>query len=203
MGERIGILGGTFNPVHLGHLVLAQDVREHEELDRVLLVPAAAPPHKDARDLAPAAHRVAMLKAAVEGDNGLEVCTVEIDRGGVSWTVDTLRSLRDRFPEADRVFIIGADTVHELHTWRRIDEVFSLCRFAVVGRPGVPPADDPGKLGLTADQARCLRAAWVPGHPVGIASTEIRMRVAEGLSIRYLVPDAVAVYIAEHRLYLH
>ncbi len=202
MGERIGILGGTFNPVHLGHLVLAQDARERFELDRVLLVPCASPPHKDARDLAPAAHRLAMLEAAVEADPALEVSAIEIERGGVSWTVETLRELRARHPDADLVFVIGADTLRELRTWRRIEEIFTLCRFAVITRPGVAPAGDPDELGLPEPQARRLLAAVVPGHDIGISSSDIRMRVAEGLAVRYLVPDTVALYIAEHRLYL-
>ncbi len=201
MSERIGILGGTFNPIHLGHLILAQDALEQLELDRVLLIPCALPPHKDGRALASAPHRAAMIEAAIEGDPRFSVSTLEIERGGLSWTVDTLQALRDTYPDALRVFIIGADTVHELRTWRRIDDIFRLCRFAVVGRPGVKPTGTPDELGLSEAQTDQLRASVIVGHDIDISSREIRMRIAEGLSIRYLVPDAVAMYIAEHRLY--
>ena len=201
MSERIGILGGTFNPIHLGHLILAQDALEQLELDQVCLIPCALPPHKDGRALAPAPHRTAMIEAAIEGDPSFSISTVEIERGGLSWTVDTLQTLHDAYPDALRVFIIGADTVHELHTWRRIEDIFRLCRFAVVGRPGANITGTPAELRLSKAQTAQLRASVIAGHDIDISSREIRMRIAEGLSIRYLVPDAVAMYIAEHRLY--
>lgn len=201
MSERIGILGGTFNPIHLGHLVLAQNACEQCEMDRLLLVPCAQPPHKPVADLAEAPHRLAMVEAAIEEDPRFAASPVEIEREGVSWTIDTLELLAAESPGADLVFIIGSDTVRELHTWRRIDDILRLCRFAIAGRPGAAPPANAAEAGLTEDQFARLRGGWIEGHQIGISSRDIRMRIAEGLSIRYLVPQAVEMYIAEHGLY--
>jgi len=201
MAERIGILGGTFNPVHLGHLVLAQDAFEQCEMDRLLLVPCAQPPHKSERALAETRHRLAMVEAAVEGDPHISASAMEVDRGGTSWTVESLEALSAEHPDAELIFIIGSDTVGELHSWRRIDDILRLCRFAIASRPGAAPPDTAAQAGLSEDQFARLRTCWIDGHDIGIASRDIRMRIAEGLSIRYLVPQAVEMYIAEHGLY--
>ncbi len=187
---RLGILGGTFNPIHVGHLLIAQDALEQAGLDRVLFIPCATPPHKVAAKLAPARHRLAMVRRAIRGDRRFAVDDLEIRRGGRSYSVDTLAELRGRHPRAEFHFIIGGDSLPELNHWRDIDRLATLCRFVVVGRPGFqPPARNP------------YRVRIVRGHACDVSSTDIRARCARRQSIRYLVPDAVFRYIRAHNLY--
>lgn len=203
MSQRIGVFGGTFDPVHLGHLVLAQDAFERLELDRLLWVPCRTPPHKNGGALASPEDRAAMLELAVEGDPRFEVSRVELERDGPSYTIDTILALRERHPGARFVLLLGADTLLELHSWRRIGDLLDLCETAALPRPGSDLSDrTAADLGFADPElAERVWAHRVDGHLVDLSSTEIRMRLAEGLSIRYLVPDPVAMYIAEHRLY--
>jgi len=198
--KRIGILGGTFNPIHLGHLLMAQDVMEQVNLDCVKFIPSAAPPHKTVNKLASGRDRLHMIKLAIRDDSGFEVDDLEIKRGGISYTVDTLTELRRRSPQADLYFIIGADSLRELHLWREVERLVTLCTFVTVPRPGFEPKPviDPR---LDASTRRRLRQHVLRGHSCDIASREIRARVASGRSIRYLVPDAVHQYIRRRRLY--
>jgi nicotinate-nucleotide adenylyltransferase len=199
---RIGILGGTFNPVHLGHLILAQDALERFELDRVFFVPCAQSPHKTAEPPIAAAHRAAMLEAALEGDPRMEVSRAEIERGGVSYTIDTVEDFARRFPGAEICFIIGADTLAELHRWKDIGRLLERCAFVTLARPGFDvDAIAPESLRLPPPWPERLLARVAAGHAVDISSTDVRMRLAEGLRVRYLVPDAVEMYIREHHLY--
>lgn len=197
---RIGILGGTFNPIHLGHLLVAQDALEQVELDCVKFIPSARPPHKSRDDLASARDRMRMLRLAIRGNERFEIDDIEITRGGTSYSVDTLTELRRRDPRADFYFIIGADSLRELHLWREPHRLVTLCTFVTVPRPGFEPKPvvDPR---LDAATRRRLRQHVLRGHPCDIASREIRARVASGRSIRYLVPDAVYQYIRRRRLY--
>jgi len=199
---RIGILGGSFNPVHLGHLILAQDALETFDLATVLFVPCDQPPHKPVAGLVSAEHRVAMLETALTGSLPFEVCDLEIRRGGTTYSIDTVRSLIKRYPEDELVFIVGSDTLPELHLWKDARNLLRLCRFVTLARPGFDlKAMTEKNLTLEPDLARILLANMAIGHQVDISSSDIRHRVAEGMSIRYLVPDAVDMYIAEHRLY--
>ena len=189
---RVGILGGTFNPIHIGHLLIAQDALEAARLDRVLFIPSAAPPHKPLADNVSAAHRLRMVKLAIAGDSRFGVDELEIRRGGKSYSVDTLTELRRRHPRAEFHFIIGADSLSELHLWKNARQLVKLCRFIAVARPG--HVARPARLSG-------LRYQLLDAHPCGVSSREIRQRVAAGKSIRYLVPDAVRRYIARHKLY--
>ncbi len=199
---RLGLFGGTFNPVHTGHLILAQCAYEAFELSRVLFIPSATPPHKDNGALLPAAHRVAMLENALEGDLRFEVCDIELQRGGTSYAIDTVKALAQRYPEAELAFIIGADSLLELHAWYRVEELLPLCRFVTLARPRHDlTALHPEDLQLPPPWGERLLRDVVVGCQVDISSTMIRHRVAEGMSIRYLVPPAVEMYITEHRLY--
>lgn len=199
---RKGILGGSFNPVHHGHLMLAQDAMEAFELDAVVLMPCAVPAHKPPSKLAPSHHRAAMLDAALADDPDLTWSRLELDRAGTSYTVDTLRTLRAAEPTVDWHFIIGADSLPELASWRCIDELLAGCRFITMRRPGMPAdADLRATIRLPAPWPDRLLADLFSGHQMAISSTEIRERVAQGRSIRYLVPPVVASYITQHRLY--
>lgn len=201
MKKKAGLLGGTFNPVHTGHLVMAADAVEKFKLDEMLFVPCASPPHKKAHHLAPARHRVAMLRAAVKGDPRFHVCTLEVDRGGTSYSVDTLRELRLKRPDDRFFFVIGSDTLHELHTWKDIYELLTLCTFVCAERPGSIRRWSPGALWLKSPWPARLLSGLFRGHLVDLSSSEIRQRVTEGRSIRYLVPAGVERYILKHRLY--
>ncbi len=200
--ERIGILGGSFNPVHLGHLLLAQTAIEQLELNRVLFMPCAIQPHKSAGVLAPGDLRKRMLEAAIEDHPAFELLDIELQRGGISYSVDSLRTLSRLYPDADLFFLIGADTLADLHLWKEIDAITDLCTLAVFARPGYDlEILDPGQLCLTAAQVEHLRNHVIRVRQMDISASDIRHRVAEGLNIRYLVPQSVEMIIQEHHLY--
>jgi nicotinate-nucleotide adenylyltransferase len=195
-------MGGTFNPVHLAHLVAAQDARELFGLDEIWFVPCARPPHKGHGELAPGADRVAMLKLALGGESWARVCEIELQRGGVSYTVETLRELTRLHPGVRFHFILGTDSLVELHQWREIGPLLEMCSFVAMGRPGWDPAKlDSSSLRLPPPWPERLLGQVRTGHMIGISSTEIRERAAKGMSLSYLVPDAVAEYIRKKALY--
>jgi len=203
---RIGVFGGSFNPVHVGHLIAAECCREQARLDRVLFVPAATPPHKQGQSLAPAADRVAMLHLATAGHDAFAVSAVEIDRGGVSYTVDTLADLAERHPADELVLLLGPDTLAQLPTWREPRTIAARCELVAVERAAL---DDVAMLANAAGLATLLgpdRVATIIANrvrmpAVGIRASELRAAVAAGRSIRYRTPRAVEAYIATHGLY--
>jgi nicotinate-nucleotide adenylyltransferase len=211
----IGILGGTFDPVHLAHLRVAEELREAQALDHVRLVPSAVPPHKRGRDVAPARHRLRMVELAVAGVAGLRAWDVELRRRGPSYSVDTLRALRREVGDAERiVFALGWDAFLELHTWREHAAIFALCDVVVVTRTAHPrgltlrdfPVAARGPFHYDRGSAGYRH---VSGHRVtlqrvtslDISATAIRAAVRAGRSVRFLVPDPVRRYIVAHRLY--
>jgi nicotinate-nucleotide adenylyltransferase len=195
---RIGLLGGTFNPPHLGHLVMAQEAHEQLGLDRVLLVPVAVPPHKEAEGDPGAEARLRLCELAVAGDDRFAVSRVEVDRGGPSFTVDTLRVLHDRAPEDDLTFIVGGDMAHSLPSWREPEAVLELATLAVAEREGVRREDLARRLEpLHAGD----RVTFFDMPRLDLSSSAIRRRVAAGRSIRYLVPDPVARAVTDGGLY--
>lgn len=199
---RVGLFGGSFNPVHMGHLVVAQDAVEAFDLDRVVFVPCGHPPHKPSGELAAGEHRAAMIEAAIEGDPRFALSRCELERPGVTYTIDTVRAMRAARPDDSLHFLIGADTLTELHSWREIGTLLGLCEFLTLVRPGFDPARiDPASFGLPDPWPARLLGRIARVHEVGISSSDIRMRLAEGLGIRYLVPDCVERYISEHHLY--
>jgi nicotinate-nucleotide adenylyltransferase len=195
---HIGILGGTFNPPHMGHLVMAQEALDQLDLDRVVLMPVAQPPHKEAREDPGAAARVELSRLAVAGDDRLAVSTIEVDRGGASYTVDTLRVLHDLEPEHDLIFIVGGDMAQSLPAWREPEAILALARLAVAEREGVRREDIARRLEPLHPGDRLV---FFDMPRIDVSSSAIRRRVADGRPIRYLVPDTVAAAIAERGLY--
>ena len=196
---RVGLLGGTFNPPHLGHLVCAQEAHVALELDRVLLVPVGVAPHKAVEVEPGAAHRVAMCEAAVVGDERLGVSRADAERDGPSYTVDLLRALHDEAPDDELTFVVGGDMAHSLPTWREPEVVLQLAELAVAEREGVRRADIAERLAALAGAAERVRFFDMPR--IDVSSSLIRRRVAAGRPVRYLVPDAVAGYIEREALY--
>lgn len=192
---RLGVFGGTFDPIHIAHLIIAERVREEMGLDRVLFIPAALPPHKTDRMLSPAWQRLAMVRLAIAHSPWFEACDLEIRRGGISYTIDTLRELRQYYHvQAHELFlIIGSDSLKEMGSWREPESIFEECAVVVVTRPGFDCHDAPAHF--------ARRAKMVPAPSVDLSSSEIRARVRDGKSIRYLVPPGVDRFIHEHGLY--
>ena len=194
----VSILGGTFNPPHIGHLVMAQEAREQLGLDRVVLMPVAVPPHKEADGDPGADVRLELARLAAAGEEGMEVSIAEIDRGGASYTVDTLGELHERYPEQELTFIVGADMAHSLPAWREPQRILELARLAVAEREGIARDDIAVRLAPLHDGSR---VTFFDMPRIDVSSSDIRRRVAEGRSVRHLVPDAVAQAIADGDLY--
>lgn len=190
---NIGFIGGSFDPIHFGHLCAAQDALEHMELGKVVFVPAAQSPLKNAAARATDEQRLALIRCAIEGFPGFEVSDFEIRRGGVSYTLESVRHFRQLYPH-DRLFwIIGADQLTRLHLWSRADELVRLVEFICLERPGhtlAAPSSVPG-----------LRWHRCPGHLLEISSTEIRDRVGRGLPLDCFMPHKAVVYLRENALY--
>ncbi len=181
---RVGIFGGTFNPVHLGHLLLAETAREALSLDRVLFIPTRQPPHKPAKDLWPAHVRLALLELAVRDHPAFIVSDIELQREGPSYSIDTVRALRRQLPQAKLFLLLGEDMLKV--KWLAWDELKRLCTVVAARRPGGTPARKERRL------------QWLAMPQVEIASSEIRKRLKAGRSIRYLVPTAVERYLRQH-----
>jgi nicotinate-nucleotide adenylyltransferase len=189
---KLGLFGGSFDPVHLGHLLVAQAAREELELTRLFFIPAARSPFKPANEPTSAALRLRFLRLALAGQTHCEVDEREIARGGVSYTIDTVRDYARRFPQAKLFYLIGTDHIAQLPKWRAADELAALVEFLVIPRPGEPAAPLPPPF-----QGRTLT-----GFPLGVSSSQIRTRVKSGLPVDWLVPAAVAEAIRNNRLYL-
>jgi len=191
---NLGILGGTFNPPHNGHLIVAEHVRECLGLERVLFVPSEVSPHKQHVDSVSSRDRLEMVKLAIGGNSAFGFSDVEIIRGGVSYTVETLQELKTIHPLAGFYLLIGMDNVDEFHLWKDPSHLLRLAQVIVMSRPNFT------MTGIDPSIKDRVTMCEVPD--IGISSSEIRRRVKEGRSIRYLVPDAVEKYIRTHRLYL-
>lgn len=199
---RVGLFGGTFDPVHYGHLLLADVAREQCDLDEVWFLPAAVPPHKQDAELAVGDARADMIELAVAGNPGMLVSRFELDRGGVSYTIDTLRHFCEETPDAELFFLMGADMLHDLPNWREAEEVCRLAVPIVSKRPGNGTLNyDCLKAIAAAERIDIFREYQIEMPQIDLSSTEIRQRVAEGRSIRYRTPRAVQKYIETHGLY--
>ena len=198
-GKSLGILGGTFDPIHMGHLRMAEHVFQRMELEKIIFIPAYVPPHKLGQDFAPAEHRYAMTELAMQDNPHFMVSDMELKRTGVSYTIDTVRQLHQLYADKELHFIIGADSVAQLHTWHNIEEMLELTRFVAVWRPGYEDAmtELVRHLGERAKQ----RVLLLDTPVCDISSTEIRTRVRQGASLAGLVPAPVEEYIYKHGLY--
>jgi nicotinate-nucleotide adenylyltransferase len=199
---RIGIFGGTFDPIHYGHLLLAESCREQCQLDEIWFVPAATPPHKRTRELSPARERLAMLELAIAGHPSFRLSSLELDRGGVSYTVDTLEAIRAERPADELFLLMGADSLRDLPTWREPARLCEQATLVVVMRHGSPAPDLATLKSLfPADQAAQVRSLQIDMPVIELSSSDIRKRVAAGNSIRFRTTRAVEAFIDTHQLY--
>ena len=197
--ERAGFLGGTFDPIHIAHLIIAEECRFRLNLNRVFFVPAGMPPHKLARPITDAAHRVAMVQLAVASNPNLVLSRLDVDRAGPCYSVDTVQLLQDQLgTEAEICFIIGADSLMEIPTWYDPMRLIQLCRFAIVRRPGYQVDLESMESLLPGISSR---VTFLEAPEMSFSSSDIRRRVRSGLPIRYQVPDAVEEYIYAQKLY--
>lgn len=198
--QKIGIMGGTFDPIHIGHLVTADAVRIEYRLDKVLFIPAGNPPHKQDSQVTPALHRYIMTAMATYSNPFFFVSAIEMERPGPSYTIDTIRKLHEQYGgQAKMYFITGADAVGDLPTWNNIDQLLDLCDFVATTRPGCVDAIDDVISHLGPKGEERIHRLTTP--ELEISSTDIRERVKKGLSIKYIVPESVENYIMKERLY--
>ncbi len=202
VSRRVGLIGGSFDPVHYGHLIIAQDAVEKLNLDEIVFIPASTPPHKQHFKKVDACYRLKMLQLAVSLNSSFSVSDIEILRGGISYTIDTVREIKSAHEDDELILVIGSDTLVDLHNWRKINELFSFCSVASFMRPGEISIDHiEKKIKLPTDLKERLISQIFKTHLIEISSTEIRERVKGGLGICYLVPPAVEEFIYDNSLY--
>jgi nicotinate-nucleotide adenylyltransferase len=203
MAQRVGLYGGSFNPIHNGHLIVARAVAERLPLDRVVLLPSVRPPHKGDHKLLDAEHRATMVKLAIEGEPLFEFSDFDLTRVGPSYTVETVEHFREVLgAQVELHWIVGADSLAELTTWYRVPDLVDACRIVTAARPGWETIDWTALHTVLSDaQVAALKAGVLRTPCIDISSTDIRRRVLDGQSIRYLVPDAVCLYIERNALY--
>lgn len=198
---KIGIMGGTFDPIHIGHLILAERVRDSKKLDQVIFIPTGVNPLKKDKNISSSVHRLEMLRLAIESNPYFSISTIEIERGGLSYTIDTLRALRVKYKDDDLYFIIGSDIIFQLEKWKDFKELFKLCKFILVDRPGNEYKEIDEKIQeLNINYQLSFERITLP--LMDISSSDIRNRVKSKKSIKYLVPTNVEDYIKKHKLYL-
>lgn len=198
--DRLGIMGGTFDPIHYGHLVAAEMARAKFNLSKVLFIPTGKPPHKQRRDISEGSLRYEMVKRAIEDNEFFEISPLEIEREGPSYTVDTLRILRRIYPEHELYFITGSDALLEIFSWKEAEEIFRLIQFIGAARPGF----DAREFFLKVQQENPAvrdKIHYLEVPALAISSTDIRSRVRRGEPIRYLLPESVRLYLEEMKLY--
>jgi len=203
MGVRVGLFGGTFNPVHIGHLIVARAVFEHLKLERMVLIPSANPPHKSLEGVADAEDRLAMLRLAVTDEPGFDISGCEIERPGPSYTIDTIMAFRRELGDrAELHWLIGADSLSELAGWHRVGELVGICRIVTAARPGWESPDLSALIERVGErEVGRLRDDILPTPRIDLSASEIRRRIREGQSVRWLVPAEVASYIVRRGLY--
>lgn len=200
MSKSLGIFGGTFDPIHYGHLLAAEWAREFWDLEEIIFIPSARPPHKDLGGVSDSRHRYRMVELAIEGNPGFSASAIELERAGYSYTVDTIAHYNQVKPGADIYFIIGVDALQLMYTWKSPEQLLKLCRLIAVTRPGYQ-LDQSDACFQSAPSALWERLTLLPIPGLEISSSDIRQRVMEGKSIRYLVPPAIEEYIRQNELY--
>jgi nicotinate-nucleotide adenylyltransferase len=198
LGLRIGLLGGTFDPPHIGHLILGEYAADALDLTRLLYIPAADPPHKQAEQKTPVEHRLEMLRLALNGNPHFAISRVDIDRAGPHYSLDTVQIVQAQYPEAELYFVMGSDSLRDLPLWHRPAELIRLCKLAVMRRPGAEVWPDMHEQILPG---LAERVVMIDSPLIEVSSTEIVRRLGEGCSVRYLLPDSVLAYIQQHNLY--
>ncbi|MBQ4473505.1 MAG: nicotinate-nucleotide adenylyltransferase [Lachnospiraceae bacterium] len=198
---RIGIMGGTFNPIHLGHLILAENAYRQLDLDVVWFMPSGKPPHKPNTEILPNEDRVHMVELAIEGTPYFELSLLEIDRQGITYTVDTLEYLTKTRPEDQFFFLAGADSLYQFETWREPARILSMCHFAAARRDSVIYADIEAQAAYLREKYQA-EVSLINIPEIDISSSNIRERIKSGDTIHFLVPRTVEEYLAEHRSYL-
>jgi len=203
MSQRLALFGGSFNPIHLGHLIVARSVAEQLRLDRVVFLPSAVPPHKSAAALIDPDHRAEMVRLAIAGEPLFEFSDIDLKRAGPSYTVDTVAHFRQELGlDVLLHWIIGADSLAELTSWYRVGALVDSCQIVTAARPGWDRVDfEPLRTRLSEEQIVSLRAGLLETPRIDISATDIRRRVRAGRSIRYLVPETVREHIERHSLY--
>ncbi|MBI1883025.1 MAG: nicotinate-nucleotide adenylyltransferase [Chlamydiae bacterium] len=199
---RIGLFGGTFDSIHVGHLILAEHVRQKMALDKVIFIPSASPPHKKGLAMTPAPLRLKMVELAIEGNAHFRVSRIELDRSSLSYSMDTVVAFKKKYPQHSFFFIVGSDSLFKLYTWYGVEKLIKLSDFIVATRPGFSLRNvSAKKLRLSEKAFQKVTRYCVRMPEIGISSTQIRKRVAEGLSVRYLVPEKVQKFIERMKLY--
>ena len=199
---RLGVFGGTFDPVHYGHLLMAELCREHHRIDRLLFLPAATAPHKQGETHTPAEQRIEMLGLAIGGHQQFEISPLEVQRGGISYTVDTLAELKSQDPGGELFFLMGADSLEDLPRWKEPGKICELALPVVARRRGWPELDLGGIAGLVSpERLAAIRAAQLELPLIELSSSEIRKRISQGRGIRYQTPRAVEQFILANGLY--
>ncbi|SHH73992.1 nicotinate-nucleotide adenylyltransferase [Desulfosporosinus lacus] len=198
--NRLGIMGGTFDPIHYGHLVAAEMARAEFKLSKVLFIPTGTPPHKDRKDISAAEMRYEMVKLAIHDNPAFDISRVEIEREGPSYTVETLRVLRRDWPDHELYFITGSDALLEIFSWREAEEIFRLVQYIGAARPGFDASDFFLKVQQEHPETQG-KIHYLEVPALAISSTDIRARVRRGEPIRYLLPETVRLYLEQHRLY--
>lgn len=198
--EKVGIMGGTFNPIHYGHLFLAENALEQLELDRILFMPSNNPPHKNKAELASNQDRAQMIRLAIQGNPCFELSELEYEREGITYTADTLTILKEQYPETEYYFILGADSLLSLQDWKEPKTIFKLCTILAAGRDQVPAKEIEEQIEFLKETygARIIHFKM---PMIEISSAEIRTKASVKRSIRYFVPDLVRYYIEQHGLY--
>ncbi|NLL81480.1 MAG: nicotinate-nucleotide adenylyltransferase [Tissierellia bacterium] len=197
---KIGLLGGTFNPIHMGHLIISEHIRQVFPLDKVIFIPSSDPPHKDQENLIPAYNRYEMTRLAIQSNPCFEISDIELKREGKSYTFDTIHAIKNEMPLDELYFIIGADILYELNTWKDISGIFKKIKFILVGRNRI---EDHKIIKKIEEYNKGYNSSiyYIKGPHIEISSTLIRELVKEGKSIKYLVPKEVEGYIIENNLY--
>ena len=198
--NRLGIMGGTFDPIHYGHLVAAEMARSKFNLSKVLFIPSGTPPHKDRSDITAAGLRFEMIERAIQDNSAFDISALELERKGPSYTVDTLRVLSRTWPEHELYFITGSDVLCEIFSWREVEEILKMTEFIGAARPGFDASDFLLKIQHEHPETQG-RIHYLEVPALAISSTDIRARVKREQPIRYLLPEPVRLFIQQHGLY--